>query len=575
MTTQILGTEAIETLRADNPSYRLREVDQTVPAGMWQIDAQAGDLLFQAATAADWTAFTTVVTMTSTPSITIHGTVTFSGTIAFAANVRLDDDIVVLFGDGSDYYMGYSATDDKLEIGTGATIASNVAMDIDTSANVSFPNGGVSCLSLTATAETAFSTGVLAVKASDSGSRFAMHPVTAVGGGSNTNFKVYADGISLTGADPSTYPSLDNVVVEALTYNPTNSNQTVTTAATFRIGGPPSGAPTFTNGPYALRVDAGVSYFAGDVEIFGADLGIGRTPERSVDITSSGTDGVRYERNNQHGWELVSDDGDGEVRFQVSDDTGNEGPVETSTVWATYDNKAIASLVLQLMPDGGKITVGASEIEGPATFTLSTVSGDFVVAPSGVNSYEFSDTRADFRNNTLHNVGDAGNDWTNVHLTSAVKIIGSAGVRIGADADANAIDDASTGSGSTALYIGNASINVTSDMRLKHNVRPYLEDAAMLLQGIPVVEFDMDTHRPYGDVEHYVGVTAQALYKVAPWCVNTQGGRDCAECLAGASCDHLPWAVNYELLSGVFIRGFQQMDSRYEELASRLEAIGA
>jgi hypothetical protein len=182
----------------------------------------------------------------------------------------------------------------------------------------------------------------------------------------------------------------------------------------------------------------------------------------------------------------------------------------------------------------------------------------------------------------LVDVGASGSDWTNVHLISAVKIIGSAGVRIGADSGDNEIDDATQGSASTTLYIGNASITVSSDMRLKHNIQPYDKDAVMLLQGIPVVEFDMDTHRPFGDVEHYVGVTAQALYKVAPWVVNTQGGRDCAECLAGIPCGHLPWAVNYELLSGVFIRGFQQvdnricaMDSQYDKLNKRLEAIGA
>lgn len=131
MTTQTLGIEGTTTLRSGVPAYRLREVDQTAPAGMWRVAASGGDMLFQAATAADWTAFTDVVTLASTPAVTIHGTLSVSGTIAFAANVRLDDDIVVLYGDDSDFYMGYSATDDALEIGTGATIASNVVVSVD------------------------------------------------------------------------------------------------------------------------------------------------------------------------------------------------------------------------------------------------------------------------------------------------------------------------------------------------------------------------------------------------------------------------------------------------------------
>jgi hypothetical protein len=136
MTTQFLGVEATETLRADNPAYRLREVDQTAPAGMWSMGAQGADMLFQAASAADWSAFTDVVTLASTPAVTIHGTLTVSGTIVFEDNVRLDDDTVVLFGDSSDLYMGYSATDDALEIGTGATIASDVALAIDSSGGI-------------------------------------------------------------------------------------------------------------------------------------------------------------------------------------------------------------------------------------------------------------------------------------------------------------------------------------------------------------------------------------------------------------------------------------------------------
>lgn len=128
MATLMLGKEGIDTLRSTNPAFRLREVDQTAPAGMWQIDAEGGDLLFQASTNDTWTAFTPVVTMTSTPSITVHGTITFSGTVVFSANVRLDDDIVILFGDGSDYYMGYSATADEVQIGTGSTVNSNVSI---------------------------------------------------------------------------------------------------------------------------------------------------------------------------------------------------------------------------------------------------------------------------------------------------------------------------------------------------------------------------------------------------------------------------------------------------------------
>ena len=168
MTTQILGKEAIQTLRGEEPAYRLREVDQVAPAGMWQIDAQGADLLFQAASAADWSTFTTVVTMTSAPGITIHGTITFSGTVVFSANVRLDDDITLAFGtssistiysDGVDTYWnlrnsgtgslmvaiaaGYPAPDGNnfhfwKGDAPGATANTNRGMVLENSSNISY-----------------------------------------------------------------------------------------------------------------------------------------------------------------------------------------------------------------------------------------------------------------------------------------------------------------------------------------------------------------------------------------------------------------------------------------------------
>jgi len=64
-------------------------------------------------------------------------------------------------------------------------------------------------------------------------------------------------------------------------------------------------------------------------------------------------------------------------------------------------------------------------------------------------------------------------------------------VHIGADAANNLIDDASGGTGSTTLYIGNASINVTaSDRRMKENITPSSIDALGLIRKMKVVDFD-------------------------------------------------------------------------------------
>lgn len=122
MATVIFGQEAQTYVRAEDPAFRLRETDETQPAGMWQIAVSGDDMVFQRATATDWSTFETVVTLTSTPSVVIHGTISFSG------ELKLDDDVALVFGTGSDFYEAYSATENEWELGSGSTVGSNVML---------------------------------------------------------------------------------------------------------------------------------------------------------------------------------------------------------------------------------------------------------------------------------------------------------------------------------------------------------------------------------------------------------------------------------------------------------------
>lgn len=137
---------------------------------------------------------------------------------------------------------------------------------------------------------------------------------------------------------------------------------------------------------------------------------------------------------------------------------------------------------------------------------------------------------------------------------------------VNADSTNNQIWTASAGAASTTLYIGNAQITVSSDVRVKDNIRPYEKSALSLLKQLPVIEFDYhDDCRPFGGVysDRYVGMSAQDLYRLFPWAVNTQGGKDCADCLAGRDCaKHLPWQVNHELLVGVLVKAIQELAAR-------------
>jgi len=149
-------------------------------------------------------------------------------------------------------------------------------------------------------------------------------------------------------------------------------------------------------------------------------------------------------------------------------------------------------------------------------------------------------------------------------LTVVGNVLASAGVRIGADSGDNEIDDASQGSASTTLYIGNASINVTSDERVKTDIASWDGDASALLRTLPVKEFGYSSNEPLGGYDgRYVGFTAQDLHTVAPWAVNTQGDSG------------LPWAARYEFLNGLIVKAWQDHDSRITKLETENAALRA
>lgn len=92
------------------------------------------------------------------------------------------------------------------------------------------------------------------------------------------------------------------------------------------------------------------------------------------------------------------------------------------------------------------------------------------------------------------------------------------GVRIGADSDDNKFDDASNGSSSTTMYIGNETIDTSvSDERLKANIEPVTNSALDFLSDFEVVSFDWHSankRSQYGTVPF--GLIAQDVDEIAP-----------------------------------------------------------
>lgn len=155
---------------------------------------------------------------------------------------------------------------------------------------------------------------------------------------------------------------------------------------------------------------------------------------------------------------------------------------------------------------------------------------------------------------------NAGLEWVMSRTAGSSRI--ASGVRIGADSSNNLLDDASNGAGTATLYIGNASINVTSDERIKTNVREWDGDASAILKALPVKAWDNYlSDAPQGGYEGgYVGFTAQDMHKVAPWSVNTQGDTG------------LPWQARYEFLNGIIVKGWQEHEQKIADLTTRLAA---
>lgn len=137
----------------------------------------------------------------------------------------------------------------------------------------------------------------------------------------------------------------------------------------------------------------------------------------------------------------------------------------------------------------------------------------------------------------------------------------------------NLIDDSSTGAGTTTLYVGNASITVSSDVRLKEDVEDTKMDALSLIDRFRVVDFawnDPSDISSYGKNYRgrYTGMLAQETIKVAPWVINDQGGgRNCPQCTNGLDCDsHGAWQVEYQHLVPTLVKAIQELRAEVRAL---------
>ncbi|GEM_PF-4875984 len=372
-----------------------------------------------------------------------------------------------------------------------------------------------------------------------------------------------------------------NLGIPALTN--TSAGLTLTTASTLYIAGAPTAAGNLTiTNRYALLIASGNLAFGAAASILTAVGALTLAPVSGSDLA-------------------LTVAGVGNIAVTVG--TGTMTGVPIGTGWsfsgsptisgnATFSGNIILSVVTGnafdvtganlRMADGARLILGVSDpqIYGNAgVLTFRTGGLDRLTLNAGAFAFQQASTIS----TTVGALTLAPVSGSNLVLTTAgagSNVFVSLGpLQLGgaANTTANQFNPGTQGAASTTMFIGNASINVTSDVRVKSNILAYQGDALALLRGLPVKEFDyLEGARPFGGIYtgRYVGFTAQDLFQVAPWAVNTQGGADCWECRAGLRCElHLPWQARYEFTTGLIVKAIQEQDDEIAMLKARLAVL--
>jgi len=163
------------------------------------------------------------------------------------------------------------------------------------------------------------------------------------------------------------------------------------------------------------------------------------------------------------------------------------------------------------------------------------------------------------------------------NVTTAGTIVATGGFAVG-DVLNSWIDDSTHGTASTAMLIGNQTITVSSDVRIKENITDTRVNALELLSQLRVVDFNWKenfvAHEAYNKRGTFTGLIAQEAVGIVPTIFNTQGGGECSLCLKGVECsEHLPWHVQYEYLVPTVVKGIQELSAEIIELKKEVAEL--
>lgn len=260
-----------------------------------------------------------------------------------------------------------------------------------------------------------------------------------------------------------------------------------------------------------------------------------------------------------------------EATGKLGFDAGIAGTYLTESADDVFDIYVGGANIIKITEDtADKIEINAADLELDATQKLYLDGGGNTYITEGsadtIDVYAGGTKIASFNNNGNFQ-GGATADFI---LTSGRKIFFDGGVSTNV-----AIANASMGAGSTTLYIGNASITVSSDKRLKKDIEDTKINALEMINKFRVVDFIWDDPSDIAPVNRnsrgrWTGVLAQEAVDIAPWIINAPD-RDCPVCKAGEKCDKHDsyWQIEYQNFVPALIKAIQEMSTRITNLEAK------
>ena len=228
---------------------------------------------------------------------------------------------------------------------------------------------------------------------------------------------------------------------------------------------------------------------------------------------------------------------------------------------------------LNIPNDSGKIQLGTSSDlqiyhDGTHSYLLNGTGNLFVEIPEGKKFQIQHDSEA-----IINGYADGrvelyyDNDKVFETVSGGTQVPASRKIYVGVFNNSNGFANFSDGSGSSTLYIGNQSINTSSDQRLKTNIVDTALDATTKLKQVRVVDFNWNdpSDKAINNKNSrglWTGTIAQEIVDIFPHAVNAprpDGNTIDTE-------DENIWGMEYQHLVPVLIKGFQEQQARIETL---------